>query len=74
MPIVLFVIMGLIYPFVSFPYEKFLLLALLGVIVILLATAAVITFLEKPSQNNQIQQTIEDVRDYFESVNQTLAL
>jgi hypothetical protein len=74
LPIALFVVLGLKYSFGPFPYEQLLLLVLLAVVVVLLATAAVIAFLEKPSQNNQIQQTIEDVRHYFESVNQRLAL
>ena len=65
MPILLFVFLSLLYPFASFPYEQFLLLVLLAIVVMMLGTAAVMTFLEKPSMNNQIEQTIEDVRNYF---------
>jgi hypothetical protein len=74
LPILLFVALGLTLPFAAFPYEELLLLGILVVVVVLLGAAALLAFLAKPNDNNQIQQSIEDVRDYFQLVNQRLAL
>lgn len=74
LPTFIFVALGLTLPFASFPYEELLLLGILIVVVVVLAIAALLAFLAKPSDNNQIEQSIEDIRDYFQQVNQRLAL
>lgn len=74
LPTLIFVALGLTLPFASFPYEELLLLAILIVVVVLLASAALLAFLAKPYDNNQIEQSIEDVRDYFQQINQRFAL
>lgn len=49
LPIMLFVALGLTLPFAAFPYEEFLLLGILAILVVMLGTAALLAFLKKPN-------------------------
>lgn len=64
-PIVLFICLGITIPFVSFLYEELVLMGLLGIILLVLFYSSVKAFRDKPNQNNQIEQTISDVKAYF---------
>lgn len=64
-PIIIFVCLAVSLPFRSFPYEELVLMVLLAIIVAILLLVSVRTFCDKPNNNNQIEQTIEDVQAYF---------
>lgn len=68
-PIVVFICLGITIPFASFLYEELVLMGLLGLILLVLFYSSVKAFRDRPSQNNQIQQTISDVRAYFSRIN-----
>lgn len=68
-PLVVFLIMGITLPFVSFQNEEIILLTLLGVILLILFYVVIATFRSKPNENNQIEQSISDVREYFQKIN-----
>ena len=57
--------MGITLPFVSFKNEEIMLLILLAAILLILFYVVVATFRSKPNENNQIEQSINDVRGYF---------
>jgi hypothetical protein len=65
LPIAIFVCLAVTLPFISFAYEEVILMGLLGIILVVLLCVSVRTFLDKPNSNNQIEQTIADVRAYF---------
>jgi hypothetical protein len=69
-PIAIFVFLAITLPFASFPYEEVVLMAVLGLILMLLLWVSIRTFCFKPNNNNQIEQSIEDVENYFEELNQ----
>ena len=64
-PIVLFAGMALTLPFVSFPEEEIVLVGLLCLILIVLFYLSMRSYYQKPSQNNQMEQSISDVQGYF---------
>ena len=64
-PLIIFLIMGITLPFVSFKNEEIMLLILLAAILLILFYVVVATFRSKPNENNQIEQSINDVRGYF---------
>lgn len=68
-PLLTFLIMGLTLPFVSFKNEEFVLVALLALILAVLFYVAVGNFKNRPNDNNQIEQSIADVRAYFDTLN-----
>ena len=45
-------------------------MSLLAIILIILFYVSLRTFCDKPNENNQIQQSIADVMDLFEEINQ----
>lgn len=45
-------------------------MSLLAIILIILFYISLRTFCDKPNENNQIQQSIADVMDLFEEINQ----
>jgi membrane associated rhomboid family serine protease len=69
LPVVVLIGLGLTLPFCAFPYQHMAFLGMLGVVVGMLGVAAILAFLERPSDNNQIQQSIEDVRSLFKRIN-----
>lgn len=64
-PIFIFVTLAVSLPFTSFPYEEVLIMSLLCVILLIIVYVSMSAFCDKPSDNNQIEQSIEDVRNYF---------
>lgn len=71
-PITIFVILAVTLPFISFLYEEIVLMSLLIVILMILLFASLKIFFNKPNDNNQIEQTIEDVKSYFSKLNREL--
>jgi len=59
------IVMAFTLPFMSFMFEEALFMILLAIILLILATVAIKTFRNRPTCNNQIEQTIEDVKIYF---------
>jgi lipopolysaccharide export LptBFGC system permease protein LptF len=68
-PLTVFLLMGITLPFVSFHNEEIVLLGLLGIILVTLFYVVVATFKSKPNENNQIEQSTNDVKAYFEKIN-----
>ena len=71
-PTVLFLCLSAILPFASFPYQEFVVIGLLGLILTVLSFVSFKTFYERPSHNNQIEQSIADVEEYFEQINREM--
>lgn len=69
-PIIIFCCLAISLPYASFVYEEVLLLILLAIILLVLLGVSVQTFIDRPNNNNQIEQSIEDVHVYFETLNQ----
>ena len=44
-------------------------MVLFGIIIFILLLISVKTFLNRPNNNNQIEQTVQDVQAYFEKIN-----
>lgn len=45
-------------------------MTLFGVIMFILVAVSTKTFVDRPNNNNQIEQTVEDVQGFFERINQ----
>lgn len=56
-------------PYYTIPNEEIILSVMMGVIVVMLIFVTISTYLNVPSSNNQMEQSIEDTRRYFEELN-----